>query len=112
MMVFENVIRRIINELKGEIFPFGERRTIEALLEKNIFSDAGREEYIRVILEKRDGRLWAVPVLGKSGMISSLARADGYITIGLNQEGLYQGSRLLLLCFSKSYNILDDNLAK
>jgi molybdopterin molybdotransferase len=99
MMVFENVIRRIINELKGEIFPFGERKTIEALLEKNVFSDAGREEYIRVVLEKKDGRLRAIPVLGKSGMISSLARADGYITIGLNQEGLYQGQQVTVTLF-------------
>ncbi len=99
LMVFENVIRRIINDLKGEIFPFAEQKTIEAILEKNVFSDAGREEYIRVVLEKRDGQLWAIPVLGKSGMISSLARADGYITIGLNQEGLYQGQKVTVTLF-------------
>jgi len=99
MMVFENVVRSIISALKGEVFHFGEQKTIDALLEKNVFSDAGREEYVRVLLAKKDGQIWAVPVLGKSGVISSLARADGYIIIGLNQEGLYQGQKVVVKLF-------------
>ncbi|MDD3031532.1 MAG: molybdopterin molybdenumtransferase MoeA, partial [Atribacterota bacterium] len=65
----------------------------------NVFSDAGREEYVRVVLKNRHGQLWAIPVLGKSGMISSLAAADGYITIRLNQEGLYQGEKVTVTLF-------------
>jgi molybdopterin molybdotransferase len=30
----------------------------------------------------------AEPVFGKSGMISSLTKADGYIIIDMNKEGL------------------------
>ena len=99
MMVFESIIRKIISDLKGEVSPVGERKTIDALLDSNVFSDAGREEYIRVSLHNKNGRLWAIPVLGKSGMISSLSRADGYITIGLNQEGLYQGKKVTVTMF-------------
>lgn len=99
MMVFENVVKKIIYELKGEIFHFEYEKTIDALLDSNVFSDAGREEYVRVVLKNRHGQLWAIPVLGKSGMISSLAAADGYITIRLNQEGLYQGEKVTVNLF-------------
>ena len=99
LMVFDNVVREIITDLKGETAHFGQRKTVEAMLESNIFSEAGREEYVRVVLKNKDGHLWAVPVLGKSGMISSLAKADGYITIGLNQEGLYQGQKASVTIF-------------
>jgi molybdopterin molybdotransferase len=100
MMVFDNVVRKIIFDLKGEIFHFGQKNTIDALLESNVFSDAGREEYVRVMLKNKNGQLWAIPVLGKSGMISSLATADGYITIRLNQEGLYQGEKVSVTLFA------------
>lgn len=99
MMVFDNVVKKIIYELKGETIHFGQKKTVDALLESNVFSDAGREEYIRVILKNKDGQLWAEPVLGKSGMISSLSKADGYLTIGLNQEGLYQGQKVSITIF-------------
>ena len=99
LMVFDNVVREIITDLKGETAHLVQRKTVEAMLESNIFSEAGREEYVRVMLKNKDGHLWAVPVLGKSGMISSLAKADGYITIGLNQEGLYQGQKVSVTIF-------------
>ena len=99
MMVFDNVVRKIIYALKGEIIHLGERKKIDALLESNVFSDPGREEYIRVSLINKDNQLWAVPELGKSGMISSLAKADGYITINLNKEGLYQGQKVTVTLF-------------
>jgi molybdopterin molybdotransferase len=99
MMVFENVVRNIISDLEGEVLHLGRQKILEALLEKNVFSDAGREEYIRVLLKNKDGQLWAVPVLGKSGMISTLAGADGYIIIGLNQEGFYQGQKVAVTLF-------------
>ena len=99
LMVFDNVVREIITDLKGETAHFGQRKIVEALLESNVFSETGREEYVRVVLKNKDGHLWAVPVLGKSGMISSMAKADGYITIGLNQEGLYQGQKVSVTIF-------------
>ncbi len=99
MMVFDNVVKKIIFDLKGEIFHWGQRKTVDALLENNVFSDAGREEYISVILKDKNGQLWAEPILGKSGLISSLAAADGYITIGLNREGLYRGEKVRVTLF-------------
>ncbi len=38
------------------------------------------------------GLVLAVPVFGRSGMLRTLAEADGYIVIGPEEEGLAQGS--------------------
>ena len=51
-------------------------------------------ELVAVRLEQGDGVLRAVPVRGKSGLISQLAAADGYIAIGRNQEGLAAGAEV------------------
>jgi molybdopterin molybdotransferase len=43
-------------------------------------------------LFQKDGMLWAEPVLGKSGLINTMVKADGLIEIGLNTEGLDRGA--------------------
>ncbi len=66
-------------------------RCVAARLSKNIASVQGREEHVRVMLEKRDDVLWAVPVLGKSGLISTLVQADGTIVIPMHINGIEKG---------------------
>lgn len=58
---------------------------------RNIPSVAGREDYVRVRLEDRDGMLWAYPVFGKSGAIAHLTQADGLLKIDIDDEGLEEG---------------------
>jgi molybdopterin molybdotransferase len=64
---------------------------IKAKASRNIPSVPGREDYVRVKLEERNGTFWAHPIFGKSGAISSLVRADGLMRIGINEEGLEEG---------------------
>jgi molybdopterin molybdotransferase len=59
-------------------------RTFSARLASAVPSNAGREEYIAVRLT--EGK--AEPLMSKSGLISVLARADGYIGIPRDTEGL------------------------
>jgi molybdopterin molybdotransferase len=51
----------------------------------------GREDYVRVKLEEKDGNFWAHPIFGKSGAISNLVNANGLIKIAMNEEGLDEG---------------------
>ncbi len=60
------------------------KRACQAILKENISSNHGRQEIVPVVLENE----YAVPIFRKSGVISVLARADGYIVIGRNTEGL------------------------
>jgi molybdopterin molybdotransferase len=64
---------------------------LKAKAARNIPSVAGREDYVRVKLENRNGTLWAHPVFGKSGSISNLVNADGLMKIGMDDEGLEEG---------------------
>lgn len=72
---------------------------VQAELERNIESASGRDDYIRVKLSKRDGRFFAEPIFGKSGLISTLVEAHGLLKIGRNTEGLYKGQLVEIMLF-------------
>ena len=63
-------------------------RSLTARICCNIPGSPGKSLCIPVILSSRDGIYSAQPVFGKAGMISILTRADGYIIIDINKEGL------------------------
>jgi len=90
---FELFIRPVLQRLSGhgEKWPQFSRKTVRAKISKNIASSQGREEHIRVMLEEREGELWVIPVLGKSGLITTLVRADGTIVIPLHLNGIEAG---------------------
>jgi molybdopterin molybdotransferase len=67
------------------------KRIIKARIAKNISSSPGREEHIGVSLEERNGEIWALPILGKSGLITTLTRADGTAVIPLRKLGIQEG---------------------
>jgi molybdopterin molybdotransferase len=65
------------------------RASVTAKLDRNINSAAGRLDLVRVQLQMRDNDMpLAVPVLGKSGSISTLSRAHGYFFIDEASQGL------------------------
>ncbi len=70
------------------------RVKVKALLARNLPSAPGREDFYRVRLESREGKLWAVPLLGKSALISTLLRADGLLHIPAEREGVYEGEEV------------------
>jgi len=72
---------------------------VRAILSKNVPSASGREEYARVTLEERQGVLYASPLLGKSGGLSSLVRAHGLVRIDMGKEGLDEGEGVDVLLF-------------
>lgn len=70
-----------------------------ARLARNIPSAPGREEYVPVRLEERQGELWADPVFGKSNLIYTLVRADGLVVVPLDAGGLQAGERVEVKLF-------------
>ncbi len=63
--------------------------TIPARLTRNMASVPGRDDFIRVQLMKKSNEYWAEPVLGKSGLISTMSAADGIVHIPADKSGLY-----------------------
>ena len=100
MVVAEVFLSRLILRLSGLIDSEKVFQTrVEALLTRNIESQSGREDYIRVKLFEKEGILRAEPVFGKSGLISTLVEADGLVKIGMNREGLYEGDGVEVMLF-------------
>ncbi|MFZ5647724.1 MAG: gephyrin-like molybdotransferase Glp [Bacillota bacterium] len=64
---------------------------VTASITRNIRSAAGREDFVRVTLRQHRGRLLADPVLGKSGLIATMANADGLAIIPRDMEGVEAG---------------------
>ena len=73
---------------------------IRATLAVSLHSEIGLEEYIRVRVEEaEDGTRTAHPVMGKSGMLSTLARADGVVRVPMNAEGLSRGETVTVILY-------------
>lgn len=72
---------------------------VQAIITKSIASSAGREDHIRVQLKEQDGKLLAIPILGKSGLISTLVNADGIVVIAPEQLGLNIGDVVTVKLF-------------
>ena len=66
--------------------------TVTARITESVSANHGRAQYHCCRLEHRDGALWAYPIRGKSGLITTLAGADGYFCISRDCEGLPQGA--------------------
>lgn len=82
--------RPLMDRLCGRVYPH-RPRPFRARLTRNLASAQGREDYVRVAIEEKQGELWARPLLGSSGLIGNLSRAEGLVRIDPLCEGLYSG---------------------
>jgi len=96
MIVFSVFVEYFIKHLMGakEKKPF-----INAISAINIHSSQGKETYQMVILEESENEFIARPVYGKSGMITLMSRAEGYIKIPTNKEGVKKGEQVKVYLF-------------
>ncbi|MBQ6371965.1 MAG: molybdopterin molybdotransferase MoeA [Oscillospiraceae bacterium] len=61
---------------------------VRAELAESLNANHGRMQINACRLEETDGKLKAFPIRSKSGLITQLAGADGYLVIGRDLEGL------------------------
>ena len=78
--------------LKGKLE--GEGYTVTAKLTESVSANHGRAQYHCCRLERKNGELYAYPIRGKSGLITTLAGAEGYFVIDRDCEGLPQGAEV------------------
>ncbi len=88
--IFKIFGQALINRLSGK-----ENKTlkpsVKATLSRNISSRSGRTDYVRVKVETASEEVKAIPVFGRSGMLRTLAEADGLLVIPAEKEGLAAG---------------------
>jgi molybdopterin molybdotransferase len=94
MVVFRVLVQPFVAHLGGLDDRFRRAFTIPCRLTRNLSSAQGRVDFVRVRLEQGDGELYAEPLLGKSGLIQTMVRADGLVRIEAHVEGLDKGDRV------------------
>lgn len=95
--VFNIIVSYLIRTMSGaedEYIP-----VIKAEISCNYPSNTGREEYLPVSLRRVDGKVYADPVFGKSGLITLLTCASGYVHIKRGSEGIDKGSLVEVISF-------------
>lgn len=84
---FSTFIKKVLLKLTGvklkHFTPY-----VKAILKKSVASRSGRQDYIRVRLEQEGDTTYALPILGKSGLITTLTKADGMISIPPHVRGI------------------------
>jgi len=101
LVIFDLFGAPLLRRLGGESLDALERfsRTVRARLKTNIASQIGREDYVRVVLERDGAAYVATPLPSKSGAIFTLVKADGMVCIELNRDGLEQGDEVEVILF-------------
>ncbi len=87
IMVFE----MILSWLWDTLTPPRGVPSIEASIDRNLPGAPGKDTLQMVKLTEVNGRYIACPIFGKSGNITRLSIADGYVVIPRNKEGLKAG---------------------
>lgn len=76
------------------------RPVIVAKMTRGVASALGRKTFLRVRVVQQDAKLFARPVSTHgSGMISTMTKANGYVVIPENQEGLEKGENVTVHLF-------------
>jgi len=90
MVIFELIVRPLLSMMLSRDINYGGIKVL-ARMSRNIASAAGRQDFIRVKLERRQDELWAVPILGKSGLISTMVESHGLAQIPPEKQGILAG---------------------
>lgn len=88
IIVFKAIVEYFIRQKMGSIDFIPKTK---AIIDFNFPSSSGRETYQMVKLKEVDGKTYATPSFGKSGMITLLSNSHGYIIIKSFEEGVYKG---------------------
>lgn len=96
-MIFKFVVCGIFDIMNGAVDKYV--RTVSCEMKYNYPSNTGREEFLPVKLEESSGKVFANPVFGKSGLITILTSADGYVHISRGSEGITAGGKVEVVLF-------------
>lgn len=91
-MTFDLIVRPLLYRWQGQLPP--ERAAVEAVLTRKVLSPMGEDEFLRVSLGKVGERIVATPLASGAGVLMSLVKADGIVTIPRFSEGHHAGERV------------------
>lgn len=80
---------------------------LNAVTSRKIVSSLKYEEYVRVKVGNVAGKLIASPLNRGAGVVMSLVRADGYLKVPVNSEGVEAGERVEVTLLREMEDILN-----
>ncbi|MER3455748.1 MAG: molybdopterin molybdenumtransferase MoeA [candidate division GAL15 bacterium] len=86
MVVFDVLVRPVLEAMLGLHPQRRGPRTVPANLVAPLVAPQDRDEFVRVRVRCQEDVLAAEPVLGKSGMITTMTRADGYVRVPMGSR--------------------------
>jgi molybdopterin molybdotransferase len=98
---FEVFARPLICKLLG-MNKEEHRPTVKAVMSKKIATALGRKSFVRVRVIQKNDELIADPVSAKgSGNLSTMTRANGFVIVPENREGLAEGEKVTVHLFGE-----------
>lgn len=78
------------------------RPMVKAKLTRRVPSVLGRRVYLRAYVFQREGEFYAEPIRTRgSGVLSTMTKANGYVIIPEDREGLKEGETVIVHLFDK-----------
>ena len=90
MVVFQALVRAFVERIAG-VVDLPVRPARAARISRDLPSEHGRVDHIRVRIEERSDGRWAVPRRGGAALIRTMVQADGLVRIARDTEGLREG---------------------
>lgn len=98
MFGFEVFARPLILKMLGA--EHESRPVVKAKLTRRTTTALGRRTFVRVRVFQRNGEFYAEPISARgSGIISTMTKANGYVVVPENREGLEEGETALVYLF-------------
>ncbi len=98
---FEVFARPLICKLFG-MKKEEQRPTVNAVMARKIATALGRKNFVRVRVIQKNDDLQAEPVSAKgSGNLSTMTRANGFVIVPENREGLAEGEKVIVHLFGE-----------
>lgn len=99
IMGFEVFARPLLARLQG-LKQAEPRPVVQAEITRRTVTALGRKNYVRVHVQRKNGRLYAEPISVKgSSMLSTMTRSNGYVIVAEDREGLEKGETVQVYLF-------------
>lgn len=93
VMVFKVLVGHLMEKLLGRE---NQAWRIPAVCSTNVHSSPGKETFQMVELQQTENGYSAIPLHGKSGAISLVSKAHGFVRIPHNKEGISKGEVVMV----------------
>jgi molybdopterin molybdotransferase len=108
MIGFEVFCRPLICRMLG--LKLEPRPTVQAKMNRRIATTLGRKNFVRVYVFQQNGEFVAEPISARgSSMISTMTRANGYVVVPENREGLKEGEHVSVQLFD-TVKVVDEDV--